>query len=272
MEELTYITVRQPFFAAVSDTYKKLDMMNYGIVHFFEFVTSREAITAVPDGAVDMVFCCCDEPYAYVNGTVLTASEVKFEPGKLYFGVRFLPGYNPILGENAMGSLINNRIAFEELVDDEKMLRNIYSADSFRDRIQYFFRSYMSIYSRIHPMDKSNLIVRHSINVIFRSKGNVTVERLAEETGYSTRYINQCFRSEISMSPKQFIKMIRFQSALDMMHSSARIPMIEVAEALGYFDQAHFIREFKECTGMTPKKYRMYLDSIGYEDKIEKYK
>lgn len=269
MEELKYIPVRQPFFAALSDSYKKFTVNKYGIVHFFQFTTSNETMTAVPDGSVDMVFCCGDNPFAYIHGTVLKAEEISFLPNRLYFGVRFIPGYNPILGENAMGRLINNRIDFEELISDEKMLRNIFSEDSFEKQITAFTRSYMSIFERIRPMDKSNLIVRHSINMIFSRTGNVTVEQLAEETGYTPRYINQCFRREIAMSPKYFIKIIRFQSALDMLHSEERKSLSEIASALGYFDQPHFLKEFKEFAGMTPKKYEQFLDSRQYSSKIE---
>ena len=268
MEELKHIPVRQPFFAALSDSYKKYTVNKYGIVHFFQFTTSAERMTAVPDGSVDMVFCCGDEPFAYVHGTVLKAEEITFLPNRLYFGVRFIPGYNPILGENAMGRLINNRIDFRELISDEKMLVNIFSADSFEKQIKAFTKSYMSIFERIRPMDKSDLIVRHSINMIFDKMGNVTVLQLAEETGYTSRYINQCFRREIAMSPKHFIKIIRFQSALDMLHSQERRSLSEIASALGYFDQPHFVKEFKEFSGITPKKYQQFLESKQYSSKI----
>lgn len=269
MEELKYIPVRQPFFAALSDSYKKFTVNKYGIVHFFQFTTSNETMTAVPDGSVDIVFCCGEDPSAFVQGTVLKAEEVSFLRNRLYFGVRFIPGYNPILGVNAMGRLINNRIEFRELVSDEKMLQNIFSEDSFEQHIKAFTKSYMSIFERICPMDKSDLIVRHSINMIFSRKGNVTVEQLAEETGYTPRYINQCFNREIAMSPKYFIKIIRFQSALDMLHSDERKSLSEIASALGYFDQPHFVKEFKEFSGVTPKKYEQFLDSRQYSSKIE---
>lgn len=271
MEDLKYIPVRQPFFAALSDSYKKYTVNKYGIVHFFQFTTSAERMTAVPDGSVDMVFCCSNEPFAFVQGTVLKAEDVPFLPNKLYFGVRFILGYNPILGENAMGRLINNRIDFRELISDEKMLKNIFSEEDFEKQIKAFTRSYMSIFERIRPMDKSNLIVRHSINMIFGKMGNVTVEQLAEETGYTSRYINQCFRREISMSPKAFIKIIRFQSALDMLHAEERKSLSEIASSLGYFDQPHFVKEFKEFSGITPKKYEQFLDSKQYSSKIEMF-
>lgn len=269
MEDLKYIPVRQPFFAALSDSYKKFTVNRYGIVHFFQFTTSVEKMIAVPDGSVDMVFCCGEEPFAYVHGTVLKAEEISFLPNRLYFGVRFIPGYNPILGENAMGRLINTRIEFSELISDEKMLRNIFCADSFEQQIKAFTNSYMSIFKRICPMDKSNLIVRHSINMIFDRTGNVTVEQLADETGYTPRYINQCFRREIAMSPKHFIKIIRFQSALDMLHSENRKSLSETASVLGYFDQPHFVKEFRDFAGITPKKYEQFLDSRQYSSKIE---
>ena len=183
-------------------------MDKYGIVCFFRFRAKSSAVTVVPDGSVDMVFRFSEEPYAYVCGTVLKAEKVYFEKDTEYFCVRFLPGFNPILGENAMSRLIENQIPFRELISDEKMLENIFGAKTLREQSEAFMQSYMSIFRRIRPMDKSNLIVRHSMNIIFRAKGNVSVGALADYTGYSPRYLNQCFRSEIAMSPKQFAKII----------------------------------------------------------------
>lgn len=270
MEELTYFNTIQPFFVTAMENCEKAIVDKYGIVCFFRFRAKSAVVTAVPDGSVDMIFRYSDEPYAYVCGTVLKAEEVRFEKDTEYFCVRFLPGFNPILGENAMSRLIGNQIPFRELISDEKMLSNIFSAKNLKEQSEAFMRSYMSIFRRIRPMDKSNLIVRHSMNLIFRAKGNVSVQALADDTGYSPRYLNQCFRSEIAMSPKQFAKIIRFQSVLNMIHSENK-RLTDIAAALGYFDQAHFIKDFKECTGYTPKKYQQYLKKENYFSRITEY-
>lgn len=75
------------------------------------------------------------------------------------------------------------------------------------------------------------------------------------------------------MSPKYFIKIIRFQSALDMLHSDERKSLSEIASALGYFDQPHFVTEFKEFSGVTPKNTSSFwtagsiLQKLRYTDK-----
>ena len=86
---------------------------------------------------------------------------------------------------------------------------------------------------------------------------------------HSSVHKSMCFNREIAMSPKYFIKIIRFQSALDMLHSDERKSLSEIASALGYFDQPHFVKEFKEFSGVTPKKYEQFLDSRQYSSKIE---
>lgn len=267
-EPLEYINVRQPFFAAMSDQYKKIVVNRYGIVHFYQFKTSSEIIKVIPDGCVDMVFCCSEKPYAYVHGSLLKAGEDSFDTNTIHFGVRFLPGFNPILGENVMDKMLNTKIPFGDLINDEKMLHNIFTADSFKGQTDAFMQSYMSIYRRIHPMDKSNLIVRHAMNMIFRSRRNITVEAIADETGYTTRHINQCFRDEAALSPKKFINIIRFQSALNKMHTIEKISLSAIASTFGYFDQTHFIKEFKEFTGFTPKMYKVFLKESSYSTKI----
>lgn len=51
----------------------------------------------------------------------------------------------------------------------------------------------MKIYKRVSPMEHSNLLVLHAANLLVGSAGSVTVEQLAEETGYTTRYIDKKF-------------------------------------------------------------------------------
>lgn len=75
-------------------------------------------------------------------------------------------------------------------------------------------RSYMNIYRRACPMEHSNLLVLHSSNLLIRSAGSISIEQLAEDTGYTARYIDRCFRNETGLSPKQLAKIVRFQAAV----------------------------------------------------------
>lgn len=270
MEQRIYMTPRQPFFVTAAEKYAKCVMNRFGIVHFYQCRTGTAPRYAVPDGCVDMVFCCDpDAPDAEICGTVLAPETVLMRSEACYFGVRFLPGYNPVLGvSGVMGSLVNHRIPFSTLIRDERMLEEICGTMDFHRQIRAFLRSYLRIYRRLSPMENSNLLVLHSANLLVRSAGGITVEQLAEETGYTTRYIDKCFRSEVGLSPKQLAKIFRFQAAVQALNHRAERTLTEVAAELGYYDQSHFVHDFKALSGLTPKKYCMLLKSTQYQQKL----
>ena len=95
------------------------------------------------------------------------------------------------------------------------------------------------------------------------------MDQLAEEIGYTARYIDKCFRSEVGLSPKQLAKIFRFQATVQALNHRSNQALTEVAVDLGYYDQSHLIHEFKTFSGMTPKKYCLLLQNTQYEKKLK---
>lgn len=271
MEKFLYMTPKQPFFVTASESYTKYVMNRYGIVHFYQCRTGQEPRYAVPDGCVDMVFCCNPvHPSAEICGTVLAPQAVLLESESCYFGVRFLPGYNPVLGEShIMQELVDQRIPFSAFIRDERLLESICTTTDFRKQIRAFMHSYMSIYRRVCPMEHQNLLVLHSANQLFRTSGRASIESLAEETGYTPRYLTRSFREETGLSPKQLAKIIRFQTAVSALNAPMGRNLTEIALDLGYYDQSHFVKDFKAFTGLTPKKYEALLRDDAYDQKLQ---
>lgn len=270
MEKLIYMTPKQPFFVTSSKYYSKYVMNQFGIVHFYQCITDDNPRCAIPDGCVDMLFCCDpSDPGAYICGTVLEPKSVLVRPNCCYFGVRFLPTYNPVLGSSVlMKELVGHMIPLNSLIQDNRMFCGICSTTDFNTQIQVFLHSYMSIYQRIRPMENNNLLVLHTVNLLIRSCGCVTIEKIAEETGYTSRYIDKCFQSETGLSPKQLAKIFRFQAAISALNHRSGCSLTEISADLGYFDQSHFVRDFKSCTGLTPKKYRLLVEKSQYSQKL----
>ncbi|MCM1506320.1 MAG: helix-turn-helix domain-containing protein [Ruminococcus flavefaciens] len=270
MEKQIYMTPKQPFFVTLSESYSKCIVNQLGIVHFYQFRTGSEPQYVIPDGCVDMVFCCDPiRPYARICGTVLKSEMMMFRENSCYFGVRFLPGYNPVLEKSGiMKELVNNQIPFESLINDKRMTEGICSTDDFRMQISIFMRSYMSIYKRLSPLENSNLLVLHSANMIIRSAGRIAIEKIALETGYTERYIDKLFHNETGLSPKKFAEIVRFQNAVSALNEPLGHTLTEIAVNLEYFDQSHFVRDFKKYTGLTPKRYRTHLQEDNFIKKL----
>lgn len=90
-----------------------------------------------------------------------------------------------------------------------------------------------------------------------RVNPKMTIEELVRKTGYSQQHLNRILGKYAGMNAKGFQKIFRINAAMQAMQNpSFDINLTDIAYQFNYFDQAHFIHDFKEMTGMTPKEYR----------------
>lgn len=93
----------------------------------------------------------------------------------------------------------------------------------------------------------------------------LTVKELSEWMGYTERHFTSIFQEYTGFSPKRFIQLVRFDRSLKMIDdlgSSGKLS--DVAYEMGYHDQAHFTRDFKQFCGKTPKEIRAERGSAAY--------
>jgi AraC-like DNA-binding protein len=84
----------------------------------------------------------------------------------------------------------------------------------------------------------------------------VKVEQLCERTGFSSRQLQRLFGRYIGVTPKWVIKRFRLQEAAERLERDESAQCAQLALQLGYFDQAHFIKDFKAVLGQSPAHYR----------------
>lgn len=82
-----------------------------------------------------------------------------------------------------------------------------------------------------------------------------TIAAVSEQIGLSPKRFIQVFRDETGFTPKLFCRIRRFQQALAHMEGRGRVEWARVALEAGYFDQAHFIHDFRAFSGINPSTY-----------------
>ena len=88
-----------------------------------------------------------------------------------------------------------------------------------------------------------------------RFDGPITIDDMARVAGLSPAYFSRLFKDVLGDSPYQFVMDYRVEQAKRMLNEPGR-PMIDIALACGFADQAHFSRIFKRLTGKTPGAFR----------------
>jgi AraC-like DNA-binding protein len=78
---------------------------------------------------------------------------------------------------------------------------------------------------------------------------------IADHIGISSRRFIQLFSNQVGLTPKLFARVRRFQQVLKNIRRGAEFSWVDMAASCGYFDQAHFIHDFKEFSGINPTAY-----------------
>jgi AraC-like DNA-binding protein len=86
------------------------------------------------------------------------------------------------------------------------------------------------------------------------SSETTSVSRLAREAGVSTRRIQALFRDQVGLSPKQLLRVTRFQRALRLARTRPTLSWGHIAQLAGFYDQAHLIHDSNDIAGCTPRE------------------
>lgn len=99
---------------------------------------------------------------------------------------------------------------------------------------------------------------------IEHSDGAIDIATLVAESGLSRKQVAAAFREHFGMLPKRLARLVRFQRVLERLRSGRFDSWASVAVASGYYDQAHFIQDFRSFSGATPGEYlRRRLPDAG---------
>ncbi|MCB9610961.1 MAG: AraC family transcriptional regulator [Sandaracinus sp.] len=95
---------------------------------------------------------------------------------------------------------------------------------------------------------------------------SLSVDALARAVDVSPRHVERLFARHLGIAPKTLARVVRFQNALRRLMKDPGVPLATVAAETGYFDQAHFVRDFKRMSGGVPRGYRGYYPPDGPSD------
>lgn len=105
---------------------------------------------------------------------------------------------------------------------------------------------------RAQPLHRA---VAAALRAFHRAPHAARIGAMAVHVGLSERRFIEAFSDDIGLTPKQYCRVRRFQQALAAAHAAEHVDWADVAVAGGYYDQAHFIRDFRAFSGLTPTGY-----------------
>lgn len=102
----------------------------------------------------------------------------------------------------------------------------------------------------------ANPCVDYAVELILQQPQQISLRQLSAKVGYSQKHFIKIFKEHVGLAPKGFLKIIRFQKAMEAIENDQQLNWTDLALDCGYYDQAHFINDFKEFSGFTPAQLR----------------
>lgn len=233
----------------------------------------------VPDGCMEMIFHAGDlykqylspqeyiiQPRCFVIGQLTVPLEIEPTGATGIFAVRFHPdGFMPF-ATLPVKEMANRAVPLEELFagDGLKLEQDILQANSTEERIRI---AEAFLLNRIRSAETIDRVVRATVDMMMEIKGQLSIEDLSGKVHVSRKQLERKFSAAIGLSPKQLAKTIRLQAALKMLLNKNFINLTTLAHEGEYYDQAHFIKDFKEFTGLTPGRFygdHLEMSSLFY--------
>ena len=104
--------------------------------------------------------------------------------------------------------------------------------------------------------DHNISVVLSALKSISANQCDIELQSLVEEMGVDIRQLQRLFKKQMGMSPKKLVQLLRADVARKMLANGESLSCLEITYRCGYYDQAHFNREFKNIYGITPNRYR----------------
>ncbi len=169
--------------------------------------------------------------------------QVNFTPigARLFFGM-------------PMSELANRTVDLTDAMgaDGEHFVARIDDTPSWDDRFDIVESM---IEARIAEAGAPSPLISWAWRRLHETGGRVNVAALADEGGWSRKHLAVQFREHLGVPPKTMARILRFQRARELLETSRRMPWADIALRCGYYDQAHFNRDFRELSGTAPGEF-----------------
>jgi AraC-like DNA-binding protein len=203
-----------------------------------------------PDGCLDILY---DRNHGLrAIGTMTREQRFDFPNGTRLIGIRFRPGMaGPFLGISP-AKLTDESAPLQDLWDrrGRELQTKLEDARSNQDAMRILLSGLPTPYTAPNP-------VQRAIEAIAAANGSADLDSMARQANLSGRQFRRRCLEESGLTPKHLCRVLRFRHACRMAHVAAQsnengVNWSAIALEAEYFDQAHFIRDFRQFTGLTP--------------------
>ncbi|HLP89597.1 MAG TPA: helix-turn-helix domain-containing protein [Nostocaceae cyanobacterium] len=188
---------------------------------------------------------------------------VDLNAGLNQVGVKIKPMGLFILLHQPLNLLANQILKPDELSISvlSELYEQIYEADSDQSRIELLNKFFLQ---RLLTADLPDFIITKALQTILQQQGNIRIDALVDKFDVHYKTLERKFKTYVGLSPKTFARIVRFKNTYKKFHALAHDDSSFFLD-LGYYDQNHFIKDFKYFLHTTPSAYYRHQRSLSDE-------
>ena len=231
----------------------------------------------VPDGRAKIIVPYRNALCAAVNTRLLNAKEhqiflvgIQENPTTIAstatdtgtIGVELTPKGLYHLFQLSMHEITNRMVSFEELFGPQgaRLQNRIGDAEDPQEKVMLLQTALTHL---LQKNENEYVLLDHTLDLIAQTHGLMRVQELEAQTGYTRRYVDMLFKEHVGVSPKSLASILRFQEVYQVWAQQKSPTFLRNNVYTYYYDQSHFIKEFKRFTGFTPQKYHAIANEFG---------
>ncbi len=226
-------------------------------------------LTLIPDlsGCIVIKFDGNDLECNFFGPTTKTITvENQQEMTPLMLFVEFLPAGAHQLFGYSLSDIADQVIPLEDINHELKlqMADTIFRYIDMNEYIVLLTNAMNRIFLTYLSKSKTAGTISNLITYLYQNKDMNSVRKLSEASQYSERHFNRLFYAATGTSTKRFLKLLRINQTIKLFRDDA-ISLTALAQLCGYYDQAHFIHDFKSVCEVTPSDFRSNLSEFYNE-------
>ncbi len=208
----------------------------------------------VSDGCIDILVELSKPRDFYITGFSTRYLEYELGTSFHYVGARFLPTGFPAMFGIAANQLTDSFQPLSEVAPTlhQTMVQTATETGNMTDIQTWFDTAFLRLIRNKKLAPEIDQRFVRAVHQILEARGNLNLNEI--DVGVSERQLRRLFEYYFGQSPKTFCKIIRFQNILGAKPSATSLRENKIFYDEGYYDQAHFIKEFKAFYGVTPSK------------------
>lgn len=221
------------------------------------FFYINDRIKVKMDGEADYLL----QPRSVIVGPQLTRVTLDINKNHKAVRVGFHPGGLHRLMGIPMSEIIDSNFDATDIFGSEMKRVNaqLQEAESFDD-IKIVVENFLL--GKVKGL-KSALPFDMAMKELLHVDGNISIEKVASISCLSLRQFERKCKERIGLPPKLFARLVRFSKAYRLRENFPLLSWTNIAYECGYFDQTHFIRDFKEFAGVAPRIIEGELESTS---------